>query len=216
MLQTYLVGGSWMKRLSFIISLIILTLSLGACSNSYEMKSSLKEEGIAPYSLNESEEYLLESFGLINDSQLISFNAPKEAIALLVNLYSLDDNGNWQEVTGGGGISIGNQTKSMEHLEGTFAMILRDDYSIDWVLRPGATSNMKMESIDFNPTISAKAFLTDFVPIKLNQEIPVAIMVYDCGTNLRSFAVESYFEPDIFEGMDSVQAVTLTFTDKEL
>ena len=32
---------------------------------------------------------------------------------------------------------------------------------------------------------------------------------------MRSFAVDSYFDPDVFQDMKSVQAVTLTFTTND-
>ncbi|MFR7898238.1 hypothetical protein [Turicibacter sanguinis] len=197
-----------MKKLSFMCLLIVSTLLLGACSNINNPKV-----GIAPYTLSKSDEYLLEAFGLINNSQLISFNAPKEAKALLINIYSLDENGDWQEVNFGGGISIGNERESV----GTFAMTLNDNHTIDFVLNShGFSSKVELADLDFDITVWAKAFLTEFQKIEINQEIPVAIMIFDNGSSMRNFSVSSYFEPDIFEGMNSVQAVTLTFTNKEL
>lgn len=202
-----------MKKLLFMFLLIVSTLLLSACSNIDHPKV-----GIAPYTLSESDEYLLEAFGLINNSQLISFNAPKEAKALFIHIYSLDESGDWQEVNFGGGISIGNKTEPMNHLEGTFAMTLNDNHTIDFTLNSNGrfSSNVELANLDFNIKVCAKAFLTDFQKIEINQEIPVAIMVFDNGASMRSFSVDSYFEPDIFEGMNSVQAVTLTFTNKEL
>jgi len=62
---------------------------------------------------------------------------------------------------------------------------------------------------------SYKAYLPESQEIELNMEIPVAILVYDSGTTMRSYAPEQYFTPEDFEGMDLVQAVTLRFSDKE-
>jgi len=50
-----------------------------------------------------------------------------------------------------------------------------------------------------------------FQGIEMDKEIPVAIMVYDSGTIMRSYSLQDYFEPSKFEGMDLVQVVTLTF-----
>lgn len=60
---------------------------------------------------------------------------------------------------------------------------------------------------------SAIGFLQEFQKIEINQEIPVALMVYDSGPRLESYSLNDYFEPSKFDGMDFVQVVTLNFTD---
>ncbi|MTK21008.1 hypothetical protein GMA92_06210 [Turicibacter sanguinis] len=202
-----------MKKLAFICLFIMSILSLSACSNLSDTKM-----GIGPYPLNERDQSLLESFALLDQSQLLSFNAPKEATSLMIHLYSLDESGNWQDVQSGGGISIETERDANTHLEGTFAMTLNDDHSINFVISSHGrfSSRVDLDDLGFDSAISTHSFLTDFQTIELNKEIPVAIIVFDNGTSMRSFSVDSYFEPDIFEGMNSVQAVTLTFTNKEL
>jgi hypothetical protein len=59
--------------------------------------------------------------------------------------------------------------------------------------------------------MSMKGFLQEFQRIEMDKEIPVAFMVYDSGTIMRSYSLQDYFEPSKFEGMDLVQVVTLTF-----
>ena len=61
---------------------------------------------------------------------------------------------------------------------------------------------------------SSKGFLTEFEEIKLNKEIPVVIMIYDSGTSMKTYSMDDFFSTSIFESVDLVQAVTLTFTDK--
>lgn len=39
-------------------------------------------------------------------------------------------------------------------------------------------------------------------------------MAYDDGSSMRSYTLQDYFYPSKFDGMDLVQVVTLTFTDK--
>lgn len=198
-----------MKRFLFICLFIISMLSVSACSSLNDSKVAVK-----PYPLSEKEESLLEAFDLLNQSQLLSFNAPKDATSVMIHVYSLDEHGNWQDVQSGGGLSIETEHDTDIHLEGTFAMTLNDDRSINFVISSHGkfSSHVDLDELDFDATISTHAFLTDFHPIELNQEIPVAIIVSDEGTSMRSFAVDSYFEPDVFQDMKSVQAVTLTFT----
>ncbi len=59
--------------------------------------------------------------------------------------------------------------------------------------------------------MSMKGFLQEFPRIEIDKEIPIAFMVYDSGTIMRSYSLQDYFEPSIFEGMDLVQVVTLIF-----
>ena len=201
-----------MKRFLFICLFIISMLSVSACSSLNDSKV-----GVKPYPLSEKEESLLEAFNLLNQSQLLSFNAPKDATSVMIHVYSLDEHGNWQDVQSGGGLSIETEHDTDTHLEGTFAMTLNDDRSINFVISSHGkfSSHVDLDELDFDATISTHAFLTDFHPIELNQEIPVAIIVSDDGTTMRSFAVDSYFDPDVFQDMKSVQAVTLTFTTND-
>ena len=64
-------------------------LSVSACSSLNDSKV-----GVKPYPLSEKEESLLEAFNLLNQSQLLSFNAPKDATSVMIHVYSLDEHGN--------------------------------------------------------------------------------------------------------------------------
>ena len=103
------------------------------------------------------------------------------------------------------GVSIGYEREPVEQLTGTFTMNAgKGAYKTNEVL------------LDTERLISTKVFLQEFQKIELNQKIPVALLVYDSGTTMRSYALQDYFNPEKFAGMDLVQAVTLTFTDNEL
>ncbi|WP_041445124.1 hypothetical protein [Syntrophobotulus glycolicus] len=206
-----------MKKLLFLIIIALFSLSLGACANKTENNGPLSKEGIAPYELTEKETYLLDSFGLRNESQIIEFSAPDEAITLSVNVYCLGDDGKWNN-TDGGAISIGKEREPVENLKGIFTMALREDYVIDFIINSSGKASYKTKKItlETEAIASVKAFLEEFQVIELNKEIPVALMVYDSGTTMRSYSVQDYFEPAKFEDMDLVQALTLTFSDKQI
>ena len=70
--------------------------------------------------------------------------------------------------------------------------------------------------LDAETMASTKGFLQEFQKIEINKEIPVALMVYDSGTSMRSYSLKDYFDPSKFDGMDLVQVVTLTFADENL
>lgn len=84
---------------------------------------------LVPYDLSEKEQFVLETFGMLESSQLLSFHAPEEAITLRVHVYQMLSGGAWEE-TGGGATSIGAEREPVDRLDGYFAMRLRKT----WVL----------------------------------------------------------------------------------
>ena len=194
--------------------LFVLMVLLAACSSKADLPEVLRKEGITPYELSESEKYILQSFNMDGTSQIISFDAPKEATTLNVSVYRLEDGGKWGSI-GGGGISIGADRKPIDKLTGIFTMQLKENYSIDFVINAGGRASYKTDEILLDSEImaSTKGFLQDFQDIIVNSEIPVALMVYDSGNSMKTYSLQDYFEPSKFEGMDLVQVVTLEFSD---
>ena len=188
-----------------------LSLLLSACSSSQD------REGIGPCDLSEQEVELLEAFGIRDTSQILTFKAPKGAITVSTNVYQLTDDGAW-EVIGDGQISIGKEREPVDFLEGSFVMQLRKDYGIDFRINCAGQASYETEGtvMKQEPLASTRGFLQEFKTIELNTEIPVAVMVYDSGTSMQSCGPDDYYEPEKFEGMDLVQAVTLEFSDEEI
>lgn len=208
-----------MKRTRFFLLILIFTIltALVACSNKTDSPKLLTKEGIIPYELSKSEKYILQSFGMEGNSQIISFHAPKDAISLNVNVYRLENSENWSNI-GGGAISIGTDREPAKQLTGTFTMQLKENYAIDFNINASGRASYRTDEIilDTESMASTKGFLQGFQKVEINKEIPVALMVYDSGTSIRSYSLQDYFDPSKFDGMDLVQVVTLTFTDKEL
>lgn len=203
------------KRFYLIITVLLISIVLVACSNNAGSLKPPAKEGIQPYDLSDNEKYLLRSFGMEGNSQIISFNAPKEVISLEVKAYKLGDDKKW-DVIGGGGISIGKERKPIDKLFGTFTIQLREDHVIDYSINTAGRASFKTDEIilDTEAIASVKGFLQEYQEIEIDKEIPVALMVYDSGTSMRTYSLEDYFDPTKFEGMDLVQVVTLTFTDE--
>lgn len=203
-----------MKRILLLLSLALL---LCGCSRGETGPGIPAEEGIAPYELSQDQQELLEALGMEDSARLFAFLAPEEAITIEVTACRLTDAGTW-EVTGSGAMSIGAERQPVSSLSGTIAMELREDYSIDFNINCAGRGSFSSEKIEFKVEAlgSTKAFLTQFQPIRLNEEIPLAIMVYDSGTSMRSYTPGDYFDVSLFEGMDLVQAVTVKFSDKEI
>ncbi len=129
-----------------------------------------------------------------------------------INVYKLGDDKKW-EMIGGGGISIGKERVPIEQLVGTLAMQLRENNVIYFNINCGGRASFKTDEIilDTETMMSMKGFLQEFPRIEIDKEIPIAFMVYDSGTIMRSYSLQDYFEPSIFEGKDLVQVVTLIF-----
>lgn len=204
-----------MKRLFLVVLLSIIALILVSCSSKTDLPKYLSKEGISPYELTESENYILQSFGMGSNAQIISFNAPKEAISLNINIYQLEDSEKWVDI-GGGSISIGADRKPTDQLVGTFTMQLEEKYAINFHINSNGLASYKTDEIllDSKIIVSTKVFLQEFQSIVSNTEIPVALMVYDNGTTMRTYTLQDYFDPSKFDGMDLVQVVTLEFSDK--
>lgn len=170
--------------------------------------------GVEPYQLTGEESQLLQYFQLDGRSQILAFQAPEDARSVQVHVYRLK--GEVWEETGGGAVSLGEDGPA-KALKGVFTMTLEEGYDVAFnlILEDGGMAaytadgggagagEMRMWQI---------GFLREFAPIALGEEIPVALMVYDGGTQMRSFQVGDYFSPGVLEGMDLAQAVTLEFT----
>lgn len=201
------------KRIIFLVLVLIIGLFLAACSKNNDYSPKLmNREGIQPYKLSKREKYLLRSFGMEKNSQILTFKAPKEAISMDINVYKLGDDYKWETI-GGVGVSIGKERIPIDQLIGTFTMQLRENYAMDFNVNLAGTSSFKTDEIilDTEIMMSMKKFLQDYQMIELDKEIPVALMVYTGDTRMRVFILQDYFEPSKFEGMDLVQVVTLTF-----
>lgn len=206
-----------MKKLVSIFLFIAMIMTLVSCSKTESNFKLLDKEGIAPYELSDRDKYLLQAFNIDNNYQIISFKAPKEAVTLRVNVYSLKDGSNLESL-GECAVSIGSEREADEQSAGTFTMSLKENYSMDLNINTNGRASYKTEELTFDSEgiASTRKFLTEFHDIELNKEIPVAVMVYDSGSSIQSYSLQDYFEPSKFKGMDLAQFVTLTFTDKEL
>lgn len=206
-----------MKKTLSLIFLLTASAALTACSGIGGSSTELTKEGVSQYELSENEKKLLQAFGMADTSQILSFKAPKEAITLNANVYKLGDDGIW-EMTGNGSIYIGDKRDTIEQLSGLFTMQLKDNYVVDFNINCGGRASFTSDEIlpDKETMISSTTFMQEFQKIELNEEIPVAIMVYDSGSSIQGFSPIDYFEPSKFKDMDLVQAVTLEFSDKEL
>jgi len=205
-----------MKKYILLLLLIAL-LSLIACNDTNNLEDYSDKEGIYPYELSESEKNILRSFGMSNNSHIVSFNAPMEAITFYVNVYSLDSSNSWNLI-GGSGTSIGKERIPVDQLTGKFSMILKDNNAIDCFIDCGGVSNFQVDEIILKDEILASKirFLNEFRDIELNKEIPIALMIYSSNNYMYTYSLEDFYEPERLGDLDLVQVITMSFTDDEL
>lgn len=204
-----------MKKI--LIAVLCMCTVLSGCSEGGNMPGIFAKEGISPYELSKEQRDLLEAFGMTDTSRLFTFSAPKEAVTVEVRSYRLTDASTWERI-GNGAMSIGTEREPVSRLSGTVAMELRENYSIDFHISCAGQGAFSTEEIalEETPLGSTKSYLEEFQPAGLDQEIPVAVMVYDSGTEMQSYTPQDYFEPSVFQGMDLVQVVTVLFSEKEI
>jgi hypothetical protein len=192
---------------------LLLCILLSSCTREVnKTTNSLSKEGIQPYKLTASDTELLQSLNLQDKANIFEFKAPKSARNLELNIYILNKNSRWEERDYG---KVSLDISDSRILEGTFSMLLNENYSIDFNINAMGKASYKTDKIDLESKIisSSRVFLSQYMEIKLNQKIPVAILVYDSGNTIETYSTDDYFNPHKFQGKDLVQAVVLSFTD---
>lgn len=129
------------------------------------------------------------------------------------SLHYVLENGAWVS-TGQGTIFWEEQEE--ENTQGVFSLLVREDRSFVLSLHGMGTSTFQSDPVTppEEPLAYTQGWLEEEREIQLGEEIPVAFFVADSGTSMPSFTVEDYFTPESFQGMDTVQAVTLTFSQQ--
>jgi hypothetical protein len=195
------------KSISVVAISFLLCVFFSACSAKTHTKDIVQ---IRPLSTNDKE--VLQALNLQDRANVISFQGPKEAKGIEVHTYVLGKDNTWEE-NGHGESWCDENDDSL--LEGTFSMLLNENYSIEYHIDTGGEASYQTDQIvlDKENLISAHTFLEQSKEFNLNEPIPVAIIAYDSGNSMRVFSLEDYFDPERFKGMVLVQAVVLEFTD---
>ena len=202
-----------MKKI--IVSLVVLLALLGfsACSATEQSEAA----AVTPYEFTSQEEKVLQMFGIDSSAALVNFDAPSDSAALQVNVYYLT-NGAWQRY-GGGTVSLGMENEQVNQLQGMVSVLRQDEYALAIRINNGgstATYNTDPLNSNMEGSTSAWTVLDSSKDIVLDQEIPVALYVYDDSYSMSGYTVDDYFTPEVFADMDLVQAVTLTFSAENI
>lgn len=185
-------------------------LFLPACSG------AAADASISP-DLTESTQDVLEAFGMAGTASLLSFQGPEEAITLRLRVHHLGEDGAWEE-DNAWGTSIGEDRTPVDRLSGTLAIQLREDGSLGFHIRSGGgLASCRTEPIGLELAASARCFLTESRDLPLNQEVPVALLLYGVdGDGIPVCSLEDFADPSRLAGLELVQAVTVECTDQAL
>ena len=196
-----------MKRI-FATALLLTFVLMPLSAAHADINTRLHGESIAPYALTADETALLSAFGLAGNAHVLAFDAPAAANSLYLNVYSLEA-GEWRVDAGGSIVGV-----EGEPLDGLFTMLIKPDGSMELrIVNKGTSSFTSAPLAHIDEHIaSSVGFLQEQRSIELEEEIPVAMTVYDRDTAMSMFNLDDYHTPERFEGMDAVRFVTLMFS----
>lgn len=191
--------------------LVLLALVLCGCT-----AEAAPEMYIQPAELNEEEEAVAKLLGADTDQHLFDVVLDGTAEKVSVNTYVLED-GQWQLVTGGGGMALkegvkqGRMAFGFEDLRGECREALQ--FGKDF------TAVKYGPSEEYGDTLGrAISFLSDRTEIVYGQEIPLAIQINTGLNKIVSYDPEYFFQPEEYEklGYEHVYALTVTFSQEPL
>ncbi|WMI81980.1 hypothetical protein [Anaerotignum sp. MB30-C6] len=213
-----------MKRVFFYIFLVVITGFCG-CTNKDENieKINTKIEidksqwNVSPYELTDQEINLLQSLGLMNNYGLFSFRGPEGTKSMRFNLYQLDENNCWENKLTGGVLGEVQEDGRYTPPKGNFSVVRQNDYSLSFYINSTGIASFEAPPPEASPLNMASfiKFLPHEEAVNLNQEVPVALIVYDKDSFSFDYTLADYFTPENIKNKDIVLAVTLTFFDYE-
>lgn len=198
-----------MKKVFALLALLALILC--GCT-----AQAAPEMYIQPAELNEEEEAVAKLLGADTDQHLFDVVLDETAKKVTVNTYVLED-GEWELVTGGGGMALkegvkqGRMAFGFEDLRGECREALQ--FGKDF------TAVKYGPSEEYDDTLGrAISFLSVRTEIVYGQEIPLAIQINTGLNKIVTYDPEYFFQPEAYEeqNYEHVYALTVTFSQEPL
>lgn len=195
------------KGIAFIL-ILSFTLIVVACNKENEVVMELTKA-----KLTEQEENLIELLAVDTHAKIFDYTVDDTVKWVWINSYKLDENGNWQLVSGGENrISAKSGRIALDfHIIGEGMRIaLQDDNGIH------ATSYTSNESMDTSNMTMAISSVNETIEIEYEKEIPLVIQVVTSQNGITSYNVDYFFQPQEYLNLDyeDVYAVTVTFSQE--
>lgn len=202
----------------YIISCcLILLLILSSCTGK-SMEASLlpTKEGIAPVTLSERENQIINLLDKGN-SAFFAMKAPKESKRLQILLHTLKEDGTWDTTQTNNDMFRGEDSSDVQPLEGVFSLTRNDDCSIAMRCenKNGVTTllnDIPAPQLSFDSNSGSSSFLWHFQSIELDKEIPIAILALNQNNRITPPSLRDYYDTSKLADYDFVQVVTFTFT----
>lgn len=207
-----------MKKYVLLLVLLLL-VSISGCTTNDSSTSApqnpdptlhMEKEGIEPFAFTERENFLLSAFSMKQNVALFTCKLPKEIVNMYINVHTLQKDGTWDSYPSVGILRPSDEDTPME---GSIALVFQEDNSIR-VNALGGSTVIPSPNLDFTTALTYRESLREHKEVVPNQEIPLIITEKDSGSGLNSCSVEDYFTPETFRGVDFVQVITVTFSDK--
>ena len=193
-----------------VFALLVLLALLAGCS-----AGAAPAMYIQPAELNEEEEAVAKLLGADTDQHLFDVVLDGTAKTVRVNTYVLED-GKWELVTGGGGMSL----KAGEK-KGRMAFGFQD---LRGECRQALSFGKDLSVVKYGPQTEedftlgrGTSFLSERTEIFYGQEIPLAVQILTSG-GMVSYSTEYFFQPEAYEeqNYEHVYALTVMFSQEPL
>ncbi len=202
------VGCAEMNKIKRLDGLVLLALSLCACS------STSSSMNIAPAELNDDEKQILQLIGEDKKDRVYDFSLDENVKQAVFQLYELVGD-EWQ--------LLSSDAMDFQATNGRFALefdILGEDLRIALQDQNGVQSSSSTPSDEFANTSMSKTLSTlgQAQEIVYYQEIQLAIQILTNKNNIHSYIVDKFFQPQLYAEYDYeyVYALTVTFSTKPL
>lgn len=199
-----------MKKITSILLILVLGISLYACGDKKNNKS-INNSKIESASLTEEESNILQLFELNHDSRIFDYIVDEKAKSIHIKQYILDENSEWKEHSG--------SSSRIGELKGRIAISINEDGGLRIAIQDKngvSSSKYTPESLKDITDYGKSTSWADISDIVYNEEIPLAIQIITTSNSVSSYGVESFFNPPKFQENDTVIAVTITFSEDQL
>lgn len=195
------------KYFTSIIMIFILAFSLVACNGgaknmTMEIKSS---------ELTEKEDELLKLMEQNNEYKIYDYKLDDKIKSIYINFYILNSNGQWDS-EGGAELSvkspIGRIAISTFSDNGNLRIACENQGNvISWISNSEVYENSK--------EMSKAMSWEENSEIIYEKEIPLVIQTLTDSNELVTYGVNSFYDTNKLKGNDIVNAITVTFSEKE-
>ena len=217
-----------MKKYSIPVCVVILIISMCFCAFSQTPTTYQPiREGIWPYEFTERDKSFLRDFGLNvgSNAMMYQFNAPEEAIELLVRVYQVENN-RWQ-VRDKFGISIGEEREPVDRLSGILSIHRPEQHKMIFRIHNAGLAEypVTLEEIEGLEGLSwGNDFLDKSWQIQIGRVIPIMMQHFnDAGRltvpnfdrYLKEIPDTVYHDEDSYTGNKNLLDILVTVTFNE-